>query len=57
MKASSLRLLRGGVGELGAAVAELADEEPGQGVEVPLALGVPDVGALTADDDGHVRVS
>ncbi len=45
-----------GLGEIGAAVAELVDEEPGQTVEVALAGGVPDVGALTAHDDGDVSV-
>ena len=49
-------LLRRGVGQLGAPVAQLGHEEPGQAVEVALALRVVDVGALAADDDGHVRV-
>ena len=48
------RLLRGGVGQLGAAVAQLAHEEAGQRVEVLLALRVPDVGALAPHDDGDV---
>ena len=47
-------LLRGGLGELGAAVPELAHEQPGQAVEVALALRVVDVGALAAHDDRHV---
>ena len=34
---------------------ELVDEEPTQPVEVALALGVIDVGALAAHDDRHVR--
>ena len=49
-----LGLLRGGLGELGASVAELADEQAGEAVEVALAVAVPDVGALTAHDDRHV---
>ena len=51
MKASFSACLARRLGELGAAVAELADEQPGQRVEVALALGVVDVGALAADDD------
>ena len=56
MKASSVACVGGGVGELGAAVAELAHEEPGERVEVALALRVPDVGALAAHDHRHVGV-
>jgi hypothetical protein len=44
----------GSSAELGAAVAELADEEAGQRGEVALAVGVPDVGALALDDDRDV---
>ena len=39
------------LGELGAAVADLDDEQPGEPVEVAPALVVPDVGALAPDDD------
>ena len=46
----------GGLGQLRAAVPELAGEQPGQCVEVAAALGVVHVGALTADDDRHVGV-
>ncbi len=56
MKASWRACFGGGVGELGAPVAELAHEEPGEAVEVALALVVPDVGALAAHDDRHVGV-
>ena len=37
-----------GLGQLGATVAELRGEEPGQAVEVALAVLVPHVGALAA---------
>ena len=47
-------LLGRGVGQLGTPVAQLGHEEPGQCVEVALALRVVDVGALASDDDGHV---
>ncbi len=47
-------LLGRGLGELGAPVAELADEQAGQRVEVPLAAGVVDVRAVAADDDGDL---
>ena len=49
-----LGLLGGGLGDLLAAVADLGDEQSGQRVEVALALGVVDVGALTPDDDRDV---
>ncbi len=49
-------LLGGRLGQLGAAVADLADEQPGEGVEVLAALRVPDVGAVALDDDRHVAV-
>ena len=49
-----LGLLRGGLGQLRAAVAQLAHEQARQTVEVALAVHVVDVGALAADDDGHV---
>ena len=39
-------LLRGGLGQLLATVADLGDEQPGEAVEVAPALGVPDVGAV-----------
>jgi hypothetical protein len=48
------RLLRGHVGQPLAAVADLGDEEAGEAVEVALALGVVDVGALATGDDGDV---
>jgi hypothetical protein len=50
-------LFRGCLGELGAPVAGVDHEEPGEPVEVPPALGVPDVGALAADDRGHLPVA
>ena len=40
--------------KLGTAVADLDDEESGKAVEVPLALVVPDVCAVTPSDDGDV---
>src|SRR6185436_5192227 len=43
--------LRRRLGQLLAAVPDLDDEEPGQGIEVLAAPVVPDVGALTLDDD------
>ena len=49
-----LGLLGGSLGQLGAAVPGLHDEQPGQPVEVALALVVPDVGTLTSRDDGDV---
>ncbi|CUR59731.1 hypothetical protein NOCA2670019 [metagenome] len=48
-------LLGGGLRELGAAVAQLVDEQPTETVQVALAVGVVDVGTLTADDDRHIR--
>ena len=47
-------LAGGGLGQLGAAVADLAGEQPGQAVEVALAVLVVDPDALTADDDRDV---
>src|SRR5690606_8699723 len=49
-----LRLLGGGLGQLGASVTDLDDEETRQSVEVALAVDVVDVGALTADDGGDL---
>ena len=49
-------LLGGRLGDVGAAVAELVDEQAGQAVEVALALRVVQVGALTAHDDGHLAL-
>jgi hypothetical protein len=48
-----LRLLRGGLGDAGAAVAGVDDEQAGEPVDVALAARVPDVVALALDDDGH----
>ena len=47
-------LLGGGFGKLDASVADLDDEEPREPVEVALAVGVVDVGALAALDDGDL---
>ena len=44
------------LGDVGASVAELVDEQAGQAVQVPLALGVVDVGALTPHDHGHLAL-
>ena len=51
-----LRLPVRGLGQLVPAVAGLHDEQPGQPVQVPLAVDVEDVGALAAHDRGHRRV-
>ena len=45
------RLPGRGLGDLGPAVADLADEQPGQPVQVALAVLVIDVLALAAHDD------
>src|SRR3954449_4492476 len=45
------RLLAGGLGQLGPAVADLHREQPGEAVEVALAVLVPDVAALAPLDD------
>jgi hypothetical protein len=37
-------------------MAELGDEQAGQAVQVALALGVVEIGALTLDHDGYVGV-
>ena len=42
------------LGQLGPAVADLDDEQPGQPVEVALALVVEDVGTVAAHDHRHV---
>ncbi len=42
------------LGELGPPVAQLADEEAGQTVQVPLAAGIVDIHAVAADDDRHL---
>jgi betaine-aldehyde dehydrogenase len=47
-------LLGGRLGQLGATVPDLDDEQPGQPVEVLLPRRVVDVGAVTADDRRHV---
>jgi hypothetical protein len=52
-----LGLLRRRVGQLGAPVAELGDEQARQAVEVAPAVGVPDVGALALDDHRDVVVA
>ena len=44
------------LGDVGASVAELVDEQATQTVQVPLALGVVDVGALTPHDHGHLAL-
>ena len=49
-----LGLARRGLGQLGAAVADLTGEEPGQAVEVALAVLVVDPDAFTPDDDRDV---
>src|ERR1019366_10530146 len=46
------RLGGGRLGQLLAAVADLHREQPGKGIDVLAALVIPDVGALTLDDDG-----
>jgi hypothetical protein len=51
-----LGLLGGRLRELGAAVAHLDDEQPGETVEIPLAMDVVDVGALALYDHRHFRV-
>src|SRR6188768_3910452 len=51
-----LDLARGGLAELGAAVAGVAAEEAGEPVEVAVAVLVPDVAALGAGDDRHLAV-
>jgi hypothetical protein len=56
MEGERLRLLHGRLGKLGTPVADLGHEQPGERVEVALAPGVVDVGALTPDDDRHVGV-
>jgi hypothetical protein len=43
-----------GLGQLGAAVADLAGEQPGQPVEVALAVLVVDVDALSSHDDRNL---
>ena len=47
-------LLGGRGGQLGSPVPQLNDEQTGQAVEIPASLIVPDVRALTLDDDGYV---
>ena len=47
------RLVAGGTGQFGAAVAQLADEQSGQAIQVTVALIVPDVAAIAALDDVH----
>ena len=54
MNASCSACLAAASAMLGAAVAELVDEQAREAVEVALALGVVDVGALAAHDDGHL---
>ena len=49
-------LFGGGVGQLVAAVPGLHDEQAGQTVEVPPAVGVVDVRAVAARDDRYRRV-
>ena len=49
-----LGLRRGGRCELLAPVSGLHGEQPGQAVEVAIALVVPDVGALASDDHGDM---
>ena len=49
-------LLRGGLGQLRAPVAELAHEQAGEPVEVALPVDVVDVGTLAADDDRNLGV-
>ncbi|GAA3420939.1 hypothetical protein GCM10018952_65920 [Streptosporangium vulgare] len=49
-----LGLLGGGLGQLAAAVTRLDHEEPGEAVEVALAVHVVDVGALTPHDHRHL---
>ncbi len=44
------------LGDLAVAVPDLADEQAGQAVQVPLALLVKDILALAAHDDRHVGV-
>ena len=52
-----LDLARRGLAELRAAMAGVDAEEGGEAVEVAVAVLVPDVGALAADDDRHVGSS
>jgi hypothetical protein len=51
------RLLGGGLGKLGPAVAGVHHEEAGEAVEVAAALGVPHVGTFAADDRGHLAIA
>ena len=51
-----LDLARGGLAELGAAVAGVDAEQAGEAVEVALAVLVVDVAALAADDDRDLVV-
>ena len=44
------------LGDVGAAVPELVDEQAGEPVEVALALGVVEVGTLAAHDHGHLAL-
>ena len=50
------RPLPQGLGQLGSPVTDLDDEQPGQAVEVALAVDVVDVGALAADDGRDLRL-
>ena len=52
-----LGLAGASVGQLLAPVADLPDEQPGQRVEVAVALGVLDERAVAADDERHVGLT